>query len=315
MINPTHFDLQSLRLFLQVARIGSLTKTAAHFHMTLSALSKRMAELERTVDCVLFIRMPRGLALTAAGKELVHHARQVVNSVDRMAGEMQDYAVGVRGHVHIWANTSAIIEFLPQELADFLQHHPLVRINLEEKLSETVVTALLTGQADIGIFADNVPSPGVEKMPYREDQLVVLVSPQHPLAGCREIPFADTLPYDFVGLNDGSSLLKLLQDTAEEYGNLLRLRIQVSSFDAVCRMIEAGLGISILPEGAVRPEILGVGLHAIRLTDDWATRKLWLGIKSGAILQPEAANLLAHLRQPVPTRAGDADLTLSPGGD
>ncbi|GAB7198867.1 hypothetical protein OS12_03080 [Dickeya oryzae] len=163
MINPTHFDLQSLRLFLQVARIGSLTKTAAHFHMTLSALSKRMAELERTVDCVLFIRMPRGLALTAAGKELVHHARQVVNSVDRMAGEMQDYAVGVRGHVHIWANTSAIIEFLPQELADFLQRHPLVRINLEEKLSETVVTALLTGQADIGIFADNVPSPGVEK--------------------------------------------------------------------------------------------------------------------------------------------------------
>ncbi|WP_459608941.1 LysR substrate-binding domain-containing protein [Dickeya oryzae] len=150
-------------------------------------------------------------------------------------------------------------------------------------------------------------------MPYREDQLVVLVSPQHPLAGCREIPFADTLPYDFVGLNDGSSLLKLLQDTAEEYGNLLRLRIQVSSFDAVCRMIEAGLGISILPEGAVRPEILGVGLHAIRLTDDWATRKLWLGIKSGAILQPEAANLLAHLRQPVPTRAGDVDPTPSPG--
>ncbi|MCO7262580.1 LysR family transcriptional regulator [Dickeya zeae] len=315
MINPTHFDLQSLRLFLQVARIGSLTKTAAHFHMTLSALSKRMAELERTVDCVLFIRLPRGLALTAAGKELVHHARQVVNSVDRMAGEMQDYAVGVRGHVHIWANTSAIIEFLPQELADFLQRHPLVRINLEEKLSETVVTALLNGQADIGIFADNVPSPGVEKMPYREDQLVVLVSPQHPLAGCRDIPFADTLPYDFVGLNDGSSLLKLLQDTAEEYGNLLRLRIQVSSFDAVCRMIEAGLGISILPEGAVRPEILGVGLHAIRLTDDWATRKLWLGIKSGAILQPEAANLLAHLRQPVPTRAADTPPTPSPEGD
>ncbi|MGM3161503.1 LysR substrate-binding domain-containing protein [Dickeya undicola] len=144
-----------------------------------------------------------------------------------------------------------------------------------------------------------MPSPGVEKITYREDQLVVLVSPHHPLAEYQDVTFADTLPFDFVGLNNGSSLLKLLQDTAEEHGKMLRLRIQVSSFDGVCRMIEAGLGISILPEGAIRPEILGAGLRAIRLTDGWSTRKLWLGIKSGAILQPEAANLLAHLRQPV----------------
>ncbi|MGM3176103.1 LysR family transcriptional regulator [Dickeya lacustris] len=304
MINPSHIDLHSLRLFLQVARLGSLTKTAATHHMTLSALSKRVAELERTVDCALFIRQPRGLALTAAGKELVQHARQVLSRVERMAADMQDFAAGARGQVHIWANTSAIIEFLPQELAAFLQLHPLVRIHLEEKLSETVVNALVTGQADLGIFADNVPSPGVEKMPYREDQLVVLVGPQHPLAGRQQVSFADTLPYDFVGLNNGSSLLKLLQDAAEDNGNILRLRIQVSSFDGICRMTEAGLGISILPQGAVRPEILGTELHAIRLSDSWARRRLWLGIKAGATLQPEANNLLAHLRG-----AGDDSIT------
>ncbi|UYA61394.1 LysR family transcriptional regulator [Pectobacterium colocasium] len=297
MINPAHFDLQSLRIFLQVAQTGSLTKAAEKFHITLSALSKRIAELERTVDCALFVRMPRGLALTPAGKELVNLASNVLSNVERMASEMNDYAVGVRGHVHMWANTSAVIQFLPQDLASFLQTRPLIRINLEEKLSKTVVTALAMGEADIGIFADNVGSQGVEKIPYRQDKLVVLVPPQHPLSARSEVSFNDTLHYDYVGLNSGSSLLKQLRDASDELGRVLRLRVQLSSFDGICRMIEAGLGISVLPEGAIRPEVLGTGLRAINLTDEWASRQLWLGVKSGAILQPEVANLLTHLRQ------------------
>ncbi|WP_224717643.1 LysR family transcriptional regulator [Pectobacterium versatile] len=297
MINPTHFDLQSLRIFLQVAQTGSLTKAAEKFHITLSALSKRIAELERTVDCALFIRMPRGLTLTPAGKELVNHARNVLSNVERMASEMNDYAVGVRGHVHMWANTSAIIQFLPQDLASFLLARPLIRINLEEKLSKTVVTALAMGEADIGIFADNVGSQGVEKIPYRQDKLVVLVPPHHPLSVRPEVSFNDTLGYDYVGLNNGSSLLKQLKDASDELGRVLRLRVQVSSFDGICRMIEAGLGISVLPEGAIRPGVLGTELRAISLTDEWASRQLWLGVKSSATLQPEVANLLTHLRQ------------------
>ncbi|MDG0798889.1 LysR family transcriptional regulator [Pectobacterium punjabense] len=297
MINPAHFDLQSLRIFLQVAQTGSLTKAAEKFHITLSALSKRIAELERTVDCALFIRMPRGLTLTPAGKELVTLAGNVLSNVERMASEMNDYAAGVRGHVHMWANTSAIIQFLPQDLASFLLTRPLIRINLEEKLSKTVVTALAMGDADIGIFADNVGSQGVEKIPYRQDKLVVLVPPLHPLSSHQEVSFNDTLGYDYVGLNNGSSLLKQLKDASDILGRVLRLRVQVSSFDGICRMIEAGLGISVLPEGAIRPEVLGTGLRAITLTDEWASRQLWLGVKSGAILQPEVANLLAHLRQ------------------
>lgn len=297
MINPTHFDLHSLRIFLLVVQTGSLTKAADKSHMTLSALSKRIADLERTVDCALFVRMPRGLEPTPAGQELVHHARAVLDTVNRMAGEMSDFAVGVRGHVRVWANTSAIIQFLPDDLAAFLQDQPLVRISLEEKLGEEVVAALASGEADIGIFADNIAAVGVEKFPYRHDQLVVLVPPRHALASRQEVDFAETLDYDFVGLNQGSALLQRLTDASAAIDRTMRLRIQVSSFDGVCRMIEAGLGIGILPVGAVRPAILGVGLHAIRLTDPWATRGLWLGVKSGAALQPEAAKLLRHLRQ------------------
>jgi DNA-binding transcriptional LysR family regulator len=300
VINPARFDFQSLRVFLLVAQTGSLTKAADKAHMTLSALSKRIAELERTVDCALFIRLPRGLKITPAGLELVQHARGVLDTVNRMAGEMRDFAIGVRGHVRIWANTSAVIQFLPQDLASFLRDQPLIRISLEEQTSDHVVTALLAGEADLGIFADNVPAHGLEKFLYRRDQLVVLVPPDHPLNTLPEVRFSDTLKYDFVGLNQGSSLLQRLTDASIAEDIPLRLRIQVSSFDGICRMIEAGLGIGVLPNGAVRAEILGAGLRALQLTDAWASRTLWIGVKSEAALLPEASKLLAHLRKAAP---------------
>ena len=295
MINPSHFDLQSLRVFLQVALTGSLTKAAEKSHMTLSALSKRIAELERTADCSLFTRHPRGLELTPAGTELVHHARAVLEAVNRMAFAMGDFAIGVRGNVRLWANTSAVTQFLPQDLAAFVRGQPLVRISLEEKLSEQVISAVADGEADMGIFADNVPSSGLEKYLYRRDRLVLLVPADHPLASKAEISFDETLEYDFVGLNQGSSLLQRLTEAAAGLERALRLRIQVSSFDAICRMIEAGLGIGVLPEGAVREG--NTALRAIRLSDGWAHRSLWLGVRSRTALGPEAVKLLDHLCQ------------------
>jgi DNA-binding transcriptional LysR family regulator len=293
VINPGHFDLQSLRVFLQVALTGSLTRAAEKSHMTMSALSKRIAELERTADCSLFIRHPRGLELTPAGTELVHHARAVLDSVNRMAFAMGDFAIGVRGNVRIWANTSAITQFLPQDLAGFVRAQPLVRISLEEKTSEQVVSAVSDGEADLGIFADNVASAGLEKYLYRRDRLVLLVPADHPLATAAEITFAETLDYDFVGLSTGSSLLQRLTDAAAAVEKPLRLRIQVSSFDAICRMIEAGLGIGILPEGALREG--NMALRAIRLSEAWTHRSLWLGVRSRGALVPEALKLLEHL--------------------
>lgn len=280
-----------------VAQTGSLTKAAEKSHMTLSALSKRIAELERIIDCPLFTRLPRGLELTPAGHELVQHARVVLDMVGRMADDMSDYAIGVRGHVRIWANTSAIIQFLPGDLAKFIDEHPLIRISLEERLSSAIVAALLSGEADLGIFADNVHSEQVEKFLYRQDRLVVLVPPNHPLASQAEVSFAETLDYDFVGLNQGSSLLQRMTDASAVLDKVLRLRIQVSSFDGICRMIEAGLGIGVLPQAAVRAENFGAGLRAVPLTDTWACRTLWVGAKSKSQLLPEARKLLDHLCQ------------------
>jgi len=295
MINPLHFDLLSLRLLIFAAETANLTRAAEKANMTVSAASKRLAELERTTECPLFVRLPRGLELTAAGQGMVEHAKTILEGVNRMARDASDYAVGVRGHVRLFANTSAVVQFLPEDLAAFLRDNPNVRIGLEEALSEPTIQAVENGRADIGIFADNVPAEGLCKRPYREDQLVLLVPVGHELAAAHSVWFTDTLGFDYVALNQGSSLLQRITDAAVGAGKFLKMRIQVSSFDGICRMIEAGLGIGILPLSSVRDEVLGSRLIAVELRDDWAHRTLFVGVKDLAQLAPEAQKLFEYL--------------------
>ncbi len=212
-----------------------------------------------------------------------------------MASDASDYAVGVRGHVRLFANTSAVVQFLPDDLARFLRDNPHVRIGLEEALSEPIIQAVENGRADIGIFADNVPAEGLHTRPYSDDRLVLLVPVGHELAHERSVSFSDTLGFDYVALNQGSSLLSRITDAAVSAGKVLKVRIQVSSFDGICRMIEAGLGIGILPLQAVRSELLGTRLMAVDLSDDWARRTLFVGVKDAAQLAPEAAKLFEYL--------------------
>jgi DNA-binding transcriptional LysR family regulator len=295
MANPIHFDLQSLRLFMVVAESGSLTKAAERSHVTLSAISKRIAELESATDCALLTRLPRGVELTPAGHGLLNHATQVLEQVNRMANEMSDFAVGVRGRVRLWANTSAVVQFLPADLKTFLGGNPGVGISLEERQSTEIVEAVGAGLADLGVFADNVPAPLVERRLYRRDELVLLVPRGHRLAGIDSIAFVDTLEEDYVGLNQGSSLLARMTEASLAAGRTLRLRIQMRSFDGICRMIEAGLGVGILPRAALREELFAAGLRTVPLTDPWASRTLWIGARAGHPLSPEAARLFAFM--------------------
>jgi len=295
MINLARFDLTSLRLFLAAAHEGSLTAAAERIPITLSAASKRLSDLEQMMECALFVRHARGLELTPAGEALRRHAEQLIHGLERMAGEMGDYAQGIRGHVRMWANASSVIQFLPQSLSGFVRKHPDIRIGLEEKLSQQIIDAVLTGQSDLGVFADSLPTQGLDVFTYRQDRLMVLVREDHPLAGEEALWLRQITAYDFVGLNLGSSLHSRISAAAMREQQVLKLRIQVSSFDAICHMVAAGLGISIMPRGVLRTRALGVGLRSIPLLDEWSTRSLLVGARSGVPLRPEARHLYDYL--------------------
>lgn len=296
LINPARVDFVTLQLFCAVARTGSITKGAEACHLALSAASRRLSDFETTTGSQLLERSSQGVALTPAGHVALQHALRLFHGFERFGSELRDYSRGVRGHVRLWANMSALTEFLPTALASFLAEHPDIRIEVEEQLSGDIVRALIDGFAELGVFADDTPMSGLEVEPFQTDHLVVVCAADHPLSEHTEIDFETCLAHDFVGLNRGSSLLELTSRAAERAGLPLRLCIQVRSFDAMCQMIAANLGIGVLPLEACQAQIGAMGLRAIVLTDDWARRRLLLGTAEGRPLSAAAELLRTHLR-------------------
>ncbi len=297
-------DLTSLQLFVAVCELGSIGKAAEREFIAASAISKRLTELEATVGTQLLYRHTRGVDLTPAGESLLHHARSVLFSLEKMQGELSEYADGVRGHVRVHASISAIVQFLPEDLGAFIRQHDEVKIDLEEHLSSEVVRAVQEGAADLGICNASTPQGELQSLPYRHDRLALIVPRGHALADHSSVSYADTLDHDQVGLHSTSSIYLALRQAAEQAGRTIKLRIHVTSLDAMCRMIDNGLGVGVMPQRAF--ELMhGVGqLACVPLSDPWAERALHMVARDFSTLPVTARLLVEHLQpHPAPEAA------------
>lgn len=274
-----HFDLVDLKLFVYIAEENSLTRAALRAHMSLPAASMRIKNLEQSIGTKLLNRENQGITLRAPGQAFLHHARQVLNQLENLRGDLQEYAQGIKGHIRILANTTAMTEFLPAALRSYLVSHPDVNVDLRERLSGDIVRAVSDGTADIGIVAGTVRTEGLDVMPYRSDRLVLATATTHPLAEQNSVSFSDTLDYDYIGLHEGSAIHSFIAQAASELRVPLKIRIQVSSFETVCRMIEANVGIGILPESAAQRHAKSLALRIVQLNDAWAERNLLICVK------------------------------------
>lgn len=288
-------DFVTLRLFVAIADERSLTRAAEREHLALAAVSKRISDLERQLGVSLLYRQPKGVELTPAGHALLHHARNLLDSLQQMDADLSEFSQGVKGHVRIHANTSAVIEFLPEDLSSFARLHPEVKIDLEERVSSDTLRALREGLTDIGIFAGHMSADDLQVFGYRQDQLVLVTPRSHPLAQHGALALRDAAAYDFIGLQQDASLHALLHQSALQLGMPLRLRIQVRSFEAICRMIATGMGVGVLPEQVVRNYLPALDVAVLRLTDSWAQRELKIGVRSVEALSVTARQMLEHL--------------------
>ena len=289
-------DLTTLRLFIAVCEEQNLTRAANREGIAASAVSKRMNDFEFAFGVTLFKRLSKGMALTPAGEALLHHARVTLLNVEKIAVELSEYSQGVRGHVRMLANLSAIVQFLPEDLSRFFDAHQLLRVDLQERPSGQVVRGIEEGIAEIGIASGEADTRALETYHYRTDHLVVVVRPDHPLAAREALSFTDTLDFDHIGLHAASSIYLRSQYAATQAGKSMRLRINVPGFDAVCRMVQAGMGIGLIPDRAFEVVGAGMGLRAVRLRDDWATRELKVVVRNAAHLSSTGRLILDHLR-------------------
>jgi len=295
--NIPRFDLVDLRLFVMVAESNSLTKGAEKVFLSVAAASLRIKSLEERLGAQLFYRNKRGVSPTRAGEVFLERARRVLDEIEHLQSEIQPFSQGVRGHVRLFANATAICEFLPEVLARFFEANPAITLDLQERLSAEIVHAVLEGVADIGVISARVAADGLETLPYKKDQMVIVTPKSHPLAERESVRFADALDYEFISLDSRSASYSYLQQEVELLGRAMHKRIQVSSYDAMCRMVEAGVGIGALPEMAAR-RLSGLSQIAIvHLLDEWATRELRICVRKQTELRPFARELISFILQ------------------
>jgi len=268
-----HFDLQDLRLFTHVSEACSLTGGAQRAHISTAAASTRMKALEGQLDSRLFYRSSQGVELTPAGDRLLRHARAILRQVEHVKSDFSGYADGEAGHLRIFANTTAVTEFMPEVLARFLSTRPGITVDLQERLTRDIVRGVLDGTADLGIVAGVVEAQGLQLLPFSLDRLVLVRPRDHALSHRPWVCFHETLAYPHVGLHDGSTLMQFLQDQVKDMGKSLPLRIQVLGFEPACRMIEAGVGIGILPESCALRYQHTLSIQLVKLDDAWAQRE------------------------------------------
>jgi DNA-binding transcriptional LysR family regulator len=292
------FDLTDLTLFVHIIEAGSITQGAGRMHLAVAAASTRIRNMEATLGTPLLRRERQGVHPTEAGRTLLHHAQVLLQQAERMRGDLAEYAKGLRGQVRLMSNTNALTEFLPEALSAFLMAHPQVNIDLEERLSDEIVAAVADGAADIGIVASTVEVADLEVLPFRVDRFVLVVATGHALSAEQQIAFVDTLDFDYVGLDRASALQRFLSEKAERIGRRLRLRVQLRSFDAVCRLVECNVGIGIVPDTTAQRLAKTMSIHPIALTDDWAVRRLTICVRRQADLPVYARELVRHLVEP-----------------
>ena len=287
-------DLISLALFVRAVDTKSLSKAAEQSHIALAAASRRIALLEHRYGVKLLYRSSTGVEPTPAGVSLAMHARRMMEQAEKLQAELSDYAKGVKGHIRIKANTSAITQYLPKDLAQFSEDYPDVKLELEESRSGEIVQALREGKADIGVVMDGVAREGLVSYEYRRDRLVAVVPRGHEFRA-RQSSFTPLLKYDLVALDSSAAMMRLLSDAAAAAGQPLRLRVQVKSFEAVCKLVQANMGIGVLPEAAALDFAPVMGLRLVRLTDDWADRCMHVCVRDFDSLPTNGRKLVEQL--------------------
>jgi DNA-binding transcriptional LysR family regulator len=289
------FDLLSLKLFVVACEQQSISRAAELEHIAASAVSKRISDLERAVKAPLFQRGPKGLELLPAAHALLHHARIVLRDVVQMESELADHSTGARGKVRMHASLSTIIQYLPTDLNDFLDRYPDIGIDLEEVTSQEAVKAVAENAADIAIFGGSPLVGGLRVLPYRSDRLVAIMPADHPLAAAGKLKFAEIAEYDLVGPQKGSYLDSLVMRAAADLARPLKLRIRVNGFEPASSMVEAKLGLALVPEQHANRISTVAHLAAVPLDEDWALRRWKICTRDSDSLPTPVQLLVDHL--------------------
>lgn len=288
-------DLLTLELLQAVARTQSIPRGAEQVQLAIAAASKRISELEVRLGLRLFVRRPRGMESTAACRSLLKHVSNIRTALQALDREAFEISQGVAGILRIAVCGETAIEGLPQHLAEFLQKHPRIKIQVARHGSEAVADSLIRGDADLGIFLAPTVDARIQTWPYAQGRWELLFPRSHPLSGNRRITVKELLEFNLVGVRR-EPLSGHLNGAAASLGLPLHSPLDATSDDAIAALVGANAGVGLVTDAWAARLAIGHGLERAPLDEPWAHYELVLGVARAEPISMAARALLEALR-------------------
>ena len=273
---PLHLDLRHLRLVAAMADSGGQTRAAKRLNLTQSALSHQLRELESRIGTPLFIRASRRMVLTSAGERVLASARRVLHEVETLERDLtEDATSGSAGVVRLATECYTCYHWLPGVVTAFRKEWPRVDVRIIAEATADPVRALLDGALDLAIVAGDVDERRLGCTSLFEDEQVVVVAPDHPLATRQFVAPEDLRNEHLILYTTHSSENSVLREVLRPAGVEPRQLTRVQLTEAIVELVKAGLGVSVLARWAIAPQLRDRTLVGVPLTARGFHRRWW----------------------------------------
>ena len=289
-------QIESLKVFCDLAETGSFTKAAQINEVTQSAVSQQISSLERQFKSLLIERSKKKFRLTREGQTLYDYSKQIIQTYESLHSKLQELKDIISGTIRVATIYSIGLHDLPPYIKKFMKVYPTVNVHVEYRRANQVYEDVLGNVVDLGLVAYPVKDAKLEIIPLRKEPLVLICHPQHAFSKLKTIKLKQLLGQKFIGFEPDIPTRKALDKILKEYDVSVNNVMEFDNIETVKRAVEIDAGVSIVPQGTVAQEVAKQTLAAVTLEDGTFFRPLAMIYKKNKVLSPAMKQFLAILK-------------------
>ena len=292
-------QIESLKVFCDLAETESFTKAAQINGVTQSAVSQQISSLERTFKSLLIERSKKKFRLTREGHVLYDYSKQIIQTYESLHSKLQELKDIISGTIRVATIYSIGLHDLPPYIKKFMKVYPTVNVHVEYRRANQVYEDVLGNVVDMGLVAYPVKDSKLEIIPLRKEPLVLICHPQHPFAKAKSVKLKTLAGQKFIGFEPDIPTRKALDKILKEYDVIVNNVMEFDNNETVKRAVEIDAGVSIVPEGTVAQEVAKQTLAAVPLEDGNFFRPLAVLYKKNKVLSPAMKQFLTILKDTI----------------
>jgi DNA-binding transcriptional LysR family regulator len=290
-------QIESLKVFCDLAETESFTKAAQINAVTQSAVSQQISALERTFKSLLIERSKKKFRLTREGQTLYEYSKQIIQTYESLHSKLQELKDIISGTIRVATIYSIGLHDLPPYIKRFMKNYPTVNIHVEYRRANQVYEDVLSNVVDLGLVAYPAKDAKLEIIPLRKEPLVLICHPQHPFAKLKTVRLKALAGQKVIGFEPDIPTRKALDKILKEHDVEVKHVMEFDNVETVKRAVEIDAGLSIVPQGTVMQEIAKQTLIAVTIEDGDFFRPLAAIYKKNKVLSPAMKQFLSILKE------------------